>query len=205
MTHQRLEERRRTAGRDDDPVGADACRRRSARQPLFEPNLIFVAGDRSKIAAPRSAAARARPSAARYGSTVAPSRVRRAPVAAMPVSVAAARPVTRARLDAGLPARFQLPLQQRPPARPYGRPPASRCGASWHLRSSRRTSAAKSRAARRHACQARRASRSPTAVSTCWKLTPGVSAIHPRAEPLLPRPSWAASISATFTPAAANA
>ena len=64
---------------------------------------------------------------------------------------------------------------------------------------------AKSRAARRQACQARRAARSPSAFSTSTKLTPGSSAIHPAADPVLPRPICSASTSTTFTPAAAHA
>ena len=60
-----------------------------------------VAGERSKNLAPRSVAARASPRAARYGSSVAPSRARIAAIALTAASEAMARALTTGAL-AGL-------------------------------------------------------------------------------------------------------
>src|SRR5262245_35885296 len=167
-------------------------------------NLILPAGERSKSSAPRSTAASASPSAARYGSRVAPSRVRIAAMALTADSAAIARALMTGASSPASRRTFRS-FFSRASCSGVDATSSEPCCSKLQRRSRRRTSAMKSSDARRHACQPLRAARRPIAVSTSWKLTPGSSEIHPDANPLLPRPTCAPSTTTTFIPAAENA
>ena len=75
------------------------------------PNVIFRTGDRSKIVAPRSAAAAARPRQARYGSSTPPALSRMAAAASRPSSSFTTRRAEQRRVEAGVAPRFVIALQ----------------------------------------------------------------------------------------------
>ena len=112
----------RNAGRSDLKSGVGrpvAMTTRSARidpaavmtSAFRRPNLIFRTADRSKIVAPRSAAAAARPRQARYGSSTPPAVSRMAAAASRPSSFFTTRAPSKRRVDAGVAPRFVIALQ----------------------------------------------------------------------------------------------
>ena len=171
---ERLEERRRLSGRNDDmacritPPGRDVSVAWCSREP------VRMIGERSKIRAPRPAAAAARPSVARYGSSVgavAPAHRRhhrRGDAASLPPcrpAARASRPASRRAFCSRLSAAACSASARRAVT------PAVR---SRQLRSRRRTSAAKSSAARRQAWHAWRAVRPTERAAQRDEAGPGV-------------------------------
>ena len=113
--------------------------------------------------------------------------------------------VERRRLEPGVAPRLLLALRAAPPVRASARPSATLRGSRWHLRSSRRSSAAKSSAARRQACHACRAARRPSGFSTSTKLHAGIVGDPAGGRPAGAPPDPVRFDSATLMPAAANA